>query len=136
MRLEVPSLPEFEDAALVTEGRGWGSTHALLVAFDRLLDDSYEPLAGLAPPGYPQGVLIAIDAGLAVRASDRPQTIAGWRAVLLHGAEVSPSGDQGHVGPAAGERGADVRADGSRPYDREPHQGSTKRAASRFDRGR
>src|SRR5206468_989276 len=38
MRLEVPSLPEFEDAAVVTEGRGWGSTHALLVAFDRLLE--------------------------------------------------------------------------------------------------
>jgi serine/threonine protein kinase/peptidoglycan hydrolase-like protein with peptidoglycan-binding domain len=51
-------------------------------AFDRMLDDGYEPLARLAPPGYPQGVLIGIDAGLAVRASDRPQTIAGWRAVL------------------------------------------------------
>jgi pyruvate, water dikinase len=38
MRVEVPSLPEFEDAAVVTEGRGWGSTHALLVAFDRLLE--------------------------------------------------------------------------------------------------
>jgi len=51
-------------------------------AFDRMLDDSYEPLAKLAPPGYPPGVLIGIDAGLAVRASDRPQAIAGWRAVL------------------------------------------------------
>ncbi len=38
MRLEVPSLPEFEDATVVTEGRGWGSSHALLVAFDRLLE--------------------------------------------------------------------------------------------------
>jgi pyruvate, water dikinase len=38
MRLEVHGLPEFEDAAVVTEGRGWGSTHALLVAFDRLLE--------------------------------------------------------------------------------------------------
>jgi serine/threonine protein kinase/peptidoglycan hydrolase-like protein with peptidoglycan-binding domain len=51
-------------------------------AFDRMLDDSYEPLAKLTPPGYPPGLLIGIDAGLAVRASDRPQAIAGWRAVL------------------------------------------------------
>src|SRR5258708_31145831 len=47
-----------------------------------MLDDSYNQWANLAPPGYPPGVLIGIDAGLAVRASDRPQAIAGWRAVL------------------------------------------------------
>jgi pyruvate,water dikinase len=36
--LEVPDLPEFEDEAIVTEARGWGSSHALLVAYDRLLE--------------------------------------------------------------------------------------------------
>jgi pyruvate,water dikinase len=35
--LEVPVLPEFEDEAVVTEARGWGSSHALLLAYDRLL---------------------------------------------------------------------------------------------------
>jgi pyruvate,water dikinase len=35
--LEVPDLPEVEDHAVVTEGRGWGSSHALLVAYDGLI---------------------------------------------------------------------------------------------------
>jgi phosphohistidine swiveling domain-containing protein len=36
--LQVPELPEFEDEAIVTEARGWGSSHALLLAYDRLLE--------------------------------------------------------------------------------------------------
>ena len=36
--LEVPELPEFEDESLVTGGRGLGSSHALLHAYDRLLE--------------------------------------------------------------------------------------------------
>jgi phosphohistidine swiveling domain-containing protein len=36
--LVVPELPELEDEALVREGRGWGSSHALVVAYDRLLE--------------------------------------------------------------------------------------------------
>src|SRR4051812_9506522 len=36
--LEVPDLPEWEDEAVVTEGRGVGSAHTLLVAYDRLLE--------------------------------------------------------------------------------------------------
>ena len=36
--LEVPELPEFEDEAVVTEARGVGSSHELLVAYDRLLE--------------------------------------------------------------------------------------------------
>ncbi len=51
-------------------------------AFDRMLDDGYEPLAKLAPRGIAPGLVAGIDAGLAVRASDRPQSIAGWRLVL------------------------------------------------------
>jgi len=36
--LEVPDLPEFEEEALVTEARGYGSSHVLLVAYSRLLE--------------------------------------------------------------------------------------------------
>src|SRR5207248_7371618 len=51
-------------------------------AFDRMLDDAYEPLGKKALAGFSPGVLVGLDAGLSVRASDRPQTIAGWRAIL------------------------------------------------------
>jgi pyruvate,water dikinase len=37
-RLDVPDLPEIEDEAVVTEGRGIGSAHTLLVAYNRLLE--------------------------------------------------------------------------------------------------
>jgi pyruvate,water dikinase len=36
--LEVPDLPELEDEAVVMEGRGIGSSHTLLVAYNRLLE--------------------------------------------------------------------------------------------------
>ena len=36
--LEVPELPDIEDEAVVTEGRGIGSSHTLLVAYNRLLE--------------------------------------------------------------------------------------------------
>ena len=51
-------------------------------AFDRMLDDDYVPLAQSAPAGFSPGLLVGIDAGLSVRATDRPQTIAGWRQIL------------------------------------------------------
>ncbi len=51
-------------------------------AFDRMLDDGYQPLAQLDPAGFSRGVLAGVDAGLAVAARDRPQTIAGWRPIL------------------------------------------------------
>jgi serine/threonine protein kinase len=60
-------------------------------AFDRMLSDSYEPLAQLKPAGFSPGVLAGIDAGLAVVASDRPQSIAGWRPVL--GMTAAPAAD-------------------------------------------
>jgi len=51
-------------------------------AFDRMLDDAYEPLGRMTLPGFARGLLAGLDAGLAVRASDRPQTVAGWRPIL------------------------------------------------------
>ncbi len=51
-------------------------------AFDRLLDDTYQPLAGQQIIGYAPQLLAGIDAGLAVRFDERPQSIAAWRALL------------------------------------------------------
>ncbi len=63
-------------------------------AFDRMLDDSYESISRRAGPGFSAGLLAGIDAGLAIRASDRPQSIAGWRAILSW---TAASGDDATV---------------------------------------
>ena len=60
-------------------------------AFDRMLDDGYEPLVRLAPKGFAPGLLAGVDAGLAVAARDRPQSIAGWRPIL--GMTAAPAAD-------------------------------------------
>lgn len=51
-------------------------------AFDRMLDDDYEPLGRMVLPGFSPGLLVGLDAGMALRASDRPQSIGGWRSIL------------------------------------------------------
>jgi hypothetical protein len=61
-------------------------------AFDRMLDDGYEPLARLAPKGFGPGLLAGVDAGLTVAARDRPQSIAGWRPIL--GMTAAPAADE------------------------------------------
>jgi len=58
--------------------------HPPASSFDRMLDDEYVPLGQIQPTGFSPGLLVGIDAGLAVRASDRPQSIAGWRPILGH----------------------------------------------------
>src|SRR5262249_41256283 len=60
-------------------------------AFDRMLDDAYEPLGTKELPGFARGLLAGLDAGLAVRATDRPQSIAGWRPIL--GSAAAPQAD-------------------------------------------
>jgi len=60
-------------------------------AFDRMLNDGYEPLAKLDPAGFSPGVLAGLDAGLAVAARERPQSIAGWRPIL--GMTAAPEAD-------------------------------------------
>ena len=62
-------------------------------AIDRILDDTYVPLAGGDRP-FPRELLAGIDAGLAVRAADRPQSIAAWRMAL------SPSVGAANAPPA------------------------------------
>jgi len=46
---------------------------------ERALNDTYEPLTKLSPSGFPFDLLQGIDAGLAVRPTDRPQSIGAWR---------------------------------------------------------
>jgi serine/threonine protein kinase len=60
-------------------------------AFDRMLDDAYEPLARIKPAGFKPGVLAGLDAGLSVTARERPQSIAGWRPILAMTA--APTGE-------------------------------------------
>jgi serine/threonine protein kinase len=58
-------------------------------AFERLMNDAYEPLGTLQPAGFAPGLLAGLDAGLAVQAGERPQTIAAWRVLLGEAVAVS-----------------------------------------------
>ena len=51
-------------------------------AIERMLDETWKPLHKLAPAGFARELLTGIDAGLSMRAKDRPQSIASWRAAL------------------------------------------------------
>jgi serine/threonine protein kinase/peptidoglycan hydrolase-like protein with peptidoglycan-binding domain len=53
--------------------------HAPPSSLERALDDTYKPLTELSPAGFPRELLERIDAGMTVRAKDRPQSIATWR---------------------------------------------------------
>ncbi|MBU8875093.1 protein kinase [Reyranella sp. MMS21-HV4-11] len=90
-------------------------------AFDRMLDDCYEPLARIASPGFSPGLLAGIDAGLTVAARDRPQSIAGWRPILgmtsapepgatmvMGKADDPPAGRVSVLGPATPPVAADA----------------------------
>jgi len=62
-------------------------------ATDRIEQDNYVPVAMAAPPGFSPGFLHAIDEALEMRAADRPQTIAEWRAMFL----AQPGGEAIHA---------------------------------------
>ena len=70
-------------------------------AFDRMLDDGYQPLGKMALPGFARGLLAGLDAGLEVRATDRPQTIAGWRPILGQAAALAGDATMALVRPSA-----------------------------------
>ncbi len=63
-------------------------------ALERALKDNYVALASLPLAGFPRLMLEGLDAGLAVRAKDRPQSITDWRLRLFP--RVEPS-DDGHT---------------------------------------
>ena len=44
--------------------------------------DSYVSAVEIAPPGYSQALLQAIDNGMAFKAADRPATVRAWRAMI------------------------------------------------------
>ena len=66
--------------------------HAPVSSVERLMDDRLRPLSELAAGRYSEPFLSAVDAALALRPADRPQTVAAFRA-LLDGreAQVEPS---------------------------------------------
>jgi hypothetical protein len=68
-----------------------------------------------APSGFGRGLLVSLDAGLAVRASDRPQSIAGWRPILgqaaAPGAAVTRPGSES--GTTVGNQSLSIRVSGS-----------------------
>ena len=49
---------------------------------DRMLEDTYRPLATSLPAGFSPALLAGIDVGMRVRASERPQSIARWQSTL------------------------------------------------------
>lgn len=56
--------------------------HAPVSSVERLMDDQLQPLSALAAGRYSEPFLAAIDAALALRPADRPQTVAAFRALL------------------------------------------------------
>jgi serine/threonine protein kinase/peptidoglycan hydrolase-like protein with peptidoglycan-binding domain len=58
-------------------------------SFDRMLEDGYRPLGRLKPAGFSADLLRGIDAGMALRVSDRPQSIDGWRRIFARSAAPS-----------------------------------------------
>ena len=63
---------------------------------DRMLEDSLVPVATKVGGEYPLSILKAIDAGLAVRPAQRPQSIAEWREMFNHQTST-PTPQQGHM---------------------------------------
>jgi serine/threonine protein kinase len=51
-------------------------------AVDRLIKDTYQPLAARRPPGLARNLAIGIDAAQSIDADERPQSIADWRGLL------------------------------------------------------
>src|SRR5712691_7355468 len=73
-------------------------------SLERALNDTYEPLTKLSPLGFSRATLERIDAGLGVRAKDRPQSIAIWRGGLS--SAEAPADDSTVVGARSKPRSA------------------------------
>ncbi len=61
-------------------------------SLERALNDGYQPLTALDLTGYSQDTLRGLDAGMALRSKDRPQSIEAWRQILFPVA--APGGDE------------------------------------------
>ena len=73
--------------------------HAPPSAYDRLMADTYKPLAALWPQGFAIRLLRGVDTGLSLSIEQRPATISAWRA-LLHD-ELPDSAPTVVMAPAA-----------------------------------
>jgi peptidoglycan hydrolase-like protein with peptidoglycan-binding domain len=71
-------------------------------AFDRMLNDTYQPLAKLKPPGFAPDLLDAVDKGLALLAKNRPQSIAEWRGMFRQPAIPTAPPPTAAAGPRRG----------------------------------
>jgi serine/threonine protein kinase len=60
-------------------------------SIDRIEQDNYVPVTMAAPPGFSPAFLHAIDEALEMRAAERPQTVAAWRAMFLEDPAVASS---------------------------------------------
>ena len=69
---------------------------------ERALEDTCKPLLELAPPGFARALLKGIDAGLALRAADRPQSIESWRRALARADDGADGETITGARPAAG----------------------------------
>jgi serine/threonine protein kinase len=87
-------IEQYGDVATMTQG-AWTDLYALacvvyfaitgrvpMSSVERLMDDRLEPLSKIAAFRYGERFLSAIDAALAVRPQDRPQTDAAFRELL------------------------------------------------------
>ncbi|HZW75697.1 MAG TPA: serine/threonine-protein kinase, partial [Caldimonas sp.] len=101
-------IEQYGDVASMAQG-AWTDLYALasVVYFaitgstptssvERLMDDRVEPLALVARGRYSDELLRAVDAALAVRPADRPQSVAAFRTLLgLPATPVQTVGDSG-----------------------------------------
>jgi len=69
-------------------------------AMDRIVEDEIVLARGAAGSGYSDSLLDAIDAALAMKGEDRPQSIAAFRAMLDLAAGAASAGEQEHAAPA------------------------------------
>jgi len=72
-----------------------------LSALERLFGASQKPVAEECEGSYPQPILVAIDKALAIKAVDRPQSVAEWRRCLLE-ASITRASEETVVIPTAG----------------------------------
>nr|WP_242533200.1 serine/threonine-protein kinase [Niveibacterium umoris] len=80
----------------------------------RMMQDSYEPLATIAAGRYDDSFLQGIDRCLAVKAEDRPQSIAAMRELVGFGSNATVFAPVANVSPAARAKPAE-RAVASAP---------------------
>ena len=96
-------IEQYGDVATMAQG-AWTDLYALacvvyyaiagktpVSSVERLMDDRVEPLAVFAAGRYSDAFLRAIDAALAVRPGDRPQTERDFRALLDAGLPTPPA---------------------------------------------